>query len=227
MSGMIKNLKKIIVIILFLAIAGVSGYFIFFKKESEKNNQLSQLPLPALIADGITTLTPSPMDNSDQAKDDFKTFTFNSFHGSTGISDKFEFKYPADWYNDGQYFSPRKIQHYNLFTAKAPVYFDLVLAEIFYQTELGYQIETSKRRNPDTTGQIDGREFKRYDLIDYGTYGGESAGRVKIFVGPKITIDGDDYLLVFHWEEKPLAEDMPGNNIEVFDNMLLTLKFFK
>ncbi len=35
-----------------------------------------------------------------------------------------------------------------------------------------------------------------------------------------------DYLLVFHWEEKPLAEYMPGNDIEVFDNMLLTLKFF-
>lgn len=219
-----KHFKKISIISLFLVIAGVSGYFIFFEKEPEESKQLSQIPLPALIADGITH-TPNLLDNSNQVKDGFKTFTFNSFHGNTDISDKFTFQYPADWYNDGQYFSPKKIEHYNLFTAKAPVYFDLVLAEIFYQTELGYQIETSKRRNPDTAGRIDGRDFKRYDLIDYGTYGGESAGRVKIFVGPKITIDGNDYLLVFHWEEKPLAEDMLGNNIEVFDNMLLTLKF--
>ena len=62
-------------------------------------------------------------------------------------------------------------------------------------------------------------------MIDYGSYGGDSAGRVKIFVGPKIKIDGNDYYLVFHWEEKPLAEYMPGNSIEVFDNMILTLKF--
>ena len=56
--------------------------------------------------------------------------------------------------------------------------------------------------------------------------GGESAGRVKIFVGPKIKIDGQDYILVFHWEEKPLAEYMQGNGIKVFDDMLLSLKFF-
>jgi len=198
----------------------------FFQKQQENNKEISKIPLPALIADGVTP-TPSSIDKTDEVKDGLKTFTFNTFHGSTDISDKFTLQYPADWYNDGQYFSPQKIQHYNLFTAKAPIFFDLVLAEIFYQTELGYQIETSKRRNPDTTGQLDGRDFKRYDLIDYGTYGGESAGRVKIFVGPATKIDGNSYLLVFHWEERPLAEEMPDNNIEVFDNMMLSLKFFK
>ena len=76
-------------------------------------------------------------------------------------------------------------------------------------------------------GKIDGRTFRRYDLTDYGTYGGESAGHVKIFVGPTIKIDGSDYVLVFHWEERPLAQYMPGNNIEVFDNILLSLKFLK
>src|SRR3989344_9593045 len=173
------------------------------------------MPLPALIADGVTP-APSSIDKTDEVKDGLKTFTFNTFHGSTDISDKFTLQYPADWYNDGQYFSPQKIQHYNLFTAKAPIFFDLVLAEIFYQTELGYQIETSKRRNPDTTGQLDGRDFKRYDLIDYGTYGGDSAGRVKIFVGPRIKVDVQDYVLVFHWEELPLAEHVLANDIAVF-----------
>ncbi len=220
-----KLFKKLILASLFLVIAGIAGYFVFFQKQTE-NKEILKIPLPVLIADGVTP-TPSPAPNNNEIKDGLKTFTFDSFHGSADISDKFTFQYPADWYNDGQYFSPQKIQHYNLFTAKAPIFFDLVLAEIFYQTELGYQIETSKRINPDSTGQIDGRDFKRYDLVDYGTYGGESAGRVKIFVGPAIKIDGADYLLVFHWEEKPLAEDMPGNSIDVFDNIMLSLKFFK
>src|SRR3989338_5139143 len=221
-----KSFKKLFIFLSFLAITGATGYFMFFQKQQENNKEISKIPLPALIADGVTP-TPSSIDKTDEVKDGLKTFVFDSFHGSTDVSDKFTFKYPADWYNDGQYFSPQKIQHYNLFTAKAPIFFDLVLAEIFYQTELGYQIETSQRRNPDSTGQLDGRDFKRYDLIDYGTYGGESAGRVKIFVGPAVKIDGNSYLLVFHWEERPLAEEMPDNNIEVFDNMMLSLKFFK
>lgn len=221
---MTRYLRKTVVIFLFVMIAGLSGYFVFVKKEPE-NNKISQLPLPALIADGIT-FTPSPTDNSDQMKDGFKTFTFDSFHGSTDISDKFRFQYPANWFNEGQYFSPQKIQFYDLHSVKAPIYFDLILAEIFHLTEFQYQIDNSKRRNPDTMGQIDGKDFKRYDLIDYGSYGGDSAGRVKIFVGPKIKIDGADYYLVFHWEENPLAEYVQGNNIEVFDNMLVSLKFF-
>ncbi len=157
----------------------------------------------------------------------YRTFVFDKFHGSTNISDKFQFQYPASWFNESQYFSPQKIQFYTKYEAKAPIWFDLVLAEIFNFTELKYQIDKSKRKSLDTVGKIDGREFKKYDLIDYGTYGGESAGRVKIFVGPKIKIDGADYYLIFHWEERPLAEDMPGNKVEVFDNMLLTLKFFR
>ncbi|MDP3696618.1 MAG: hypothetical protein Q8R55_01140 [Candidatus Taylorbacteria bacterium] len=222
---MTKIFKKTAIVFLFLIIAGASSHLLFTQSYLG-NDQSSQSSLPALITADVTA-TLQPTDHSNQEKDGFKTFTFDNFHGSTDISDKFEFQYPANWHNEGQYFSPQKIQFYNMFTVKAPIHFDLVLAEIFHLTELQYQIDNSKRRNPDTTGQIDGRDFKRYDLIDYGSYGGDSAGRVKIFVGPAIKIDGDDYLLVFHWEEKPLAEYVAGNNIEVFDNMLLTLKFFK
>ncbi|MEK7203661.1 MAG: hypothetical protein AAB627_01115 [Patescibacteria group bacterium] len=196
------------IISLILVFVAVAGYFIFVKKQVENNIAAIQL-----------------VQSIEQESNGYKTFVFDNFHGSGDISDKFQFQYPANWFNDGQYFSPQKIQYYNKFSVKAPIYFDLVLAEIFHLTELQYQIDNSKRRNPDTTGQIDGREFKRYDLIDYGSYGGDSAGRVKIFVGPKIKIDGNDYYLIFHWEEKPLAEYIPGNSIEVFDNMLLTLKF--
>lgn len=197
---------KKLAIILFAVVVAASGYFVFSKKQLENSG-------PALIGS--------------QESNGFKTFIFDNFHGSSDISDKFQFQYPANWFNEGQYFSPQKIQYYNQFTVKAPIYFDLVLAEIFHLTELQYQIDNSKRRAADTIGQIDSREFKKYDLTDYGSYGGDSAGRVKIFVGPKIKIDGSDYILVFHWEERPLAEYMPGNSIEVFDNMLLSLKFFR
>ena len=217
-----KFFKKIIIFLIFLFIAGVSGYFIFNKKQAENNQEtLLVLSSPSPMA------APNQIDGFNQTSDNLKTYTFNSFHGSTDISDKFRFQYPADWFNEGQYFSPQKIQFYNMYSIKAPIHFDLVLAEIFHLTELQYQIDNSKRKNPDSVGQIDGKEFKKYDLIDYGSYGGDSAGRVKIFVGPKIKIDGQDYILVFHWEENPLAEYVPGNDIEVFDNMLLTLKFFQ
>lgn len=204
---MLNSGKKVITILL-VVIAGASVYFIFNNNQSENTTALIQ-----------------PAKNI-QDNGEFKTFIFDNFHGSTDISNKFQFQYPANWHNDGQYFSPQKIQYYSKFNVKAPIYFDLVLAEIFHLTELQYQIDNSKRREPDTIGQIGGREFKRYDLIDYGSYGGDSAGRVKIFIGPKIKIDGDDYYLIFHWEENPLAEYVIGNDISVFDSMLLTLKFF-
>jgi hypothetical protein len=200
---------KAIVMIVLLAVAAGGGYFV--RGNVARPQDVSASPTPAAVV------------STGDGK--VKTYTFDNFHGSTDISDKFRFQYPASWSNEGQYFSPQKIQYYDLYSVKAPIFFDLILADIFDLTEFKYQIDTSARRNPDTTGQIDGRTFSRYDLIDYGSYGGESAGRVKIFVGPKITVDGDEYYLVFHWEERPLTEEMPGNAIEVFDTMLLTLDF--
>ena len=130
-----------------------------------------------------------------------KTFVFDNFHGSKNISLKFQFQYPAFWNNEGQYFSPQKIDHYDLFSVRAPFYFDLIRADIFDQTEFKNQIDSDKRKSPDSHGKINDQPFKRYDLIDYGSYGGDSAGRVLIYVGPNMSIDGVDYILVFHWEE--------------------------
>lgn len=192
---MIKNFKKIAVIIICAIIIIVLGY-VFLLKNSKKNQEL-------------------------------KTFTFDNFHGSFEISHGFEFQYPAIWYNNGQYFSPQKIKFYDLYSVKAPIYFDFILADIFNQTELKYQIDTSKRKTPDVGVTINGRNFMKYDLIDYGTYGGESAGEVRILVGPKITIESDEYYLVFHWEENPLAAHMVGNDPKIFEKMVSTLKFFK
>mgnify|MGYP001594878093 FL=1 len=154
--------KIIPILILVIALA---GYFGFFRNQSEdfvtKNSQTNQ--------------TAQIVQNDSEGE--HKTFILDQWHGSTDISDKFQFQYPADWFNESQYFSPQKVRYYTKYEAKAPIWFDLVLAEIFDFTELKYQIDNSKRRAPDTTGQIDGREFKKYDLTDYGTYGGESAGR--------------------------------------------------
>jgi len=216
------SFRKIIIILILLALIAGAGYFIFIKKGLGDNNK-SDNNIAAVQLSSESDFENN--ENQENSPETLKTFIFDNFHGSTDISDKFQFQYPANWYNEDQYFSPQKIQYYTKYEVKAPIYFDLVLAEIFHLTELNYQIENSKKKSPDTTGQIDGREFKRYDLVDYGSYGGDSAGRVKIFVGPKIKIDGQDYILVFHWEEKPLAEYMPDNSVDVFDNMLLTLKF--
>lgn len=210
---MANFIKKIFILALIILLA-IAIVYLVRTKQAERT--------AAVLVSTITT----PEDSQDdQSK--YKTFKFDNFHGSTNISDKFELQYPANWYNDGQYFSPQKVKFYTKYEAKAPIYFDLILADIFDYTEFKYQIDKSKRIQPDDVGQIDGREFRRYYLIDYGTYGGESAGKVKIFVGPKINIDGEEYYLVFHWEEKPLAEPMEGNSVEVFDNMMLSLKFIK
>lgn len=209
-------MKKFTILPLLLAIVAV-GFFVFTKDSKQKEQA-------AFVGSVASEPTYSATPESGQSNE-LKTFVFDNFHGSTDISDTFQFQYPANWYNEGQYFSPQKIRYYTKYEVLASVYFDLVLADIFDFTELKYQIDNSKRRTKDIIGKIGGKEFKRYDLIDYGTYGGESAGQVKIFVGPKITIDGLDYVLVFHWEERPLSEYMPGNDIEVFDNILLTLTF--
>ncbi|MDO8626309.1 MAG: hypothetical protein Q7K39_02525 [Candidatus Magasanikbacteria bacterium] len=205
------------IFILIVVVIAVAGYVFFVRNKSGGNYSL----LPD------SSVSPIAANSSGPDVSGLKTFRFDNFHGSIDISDKFQFQYPANWYNDGQYFSPQKIRYYDLYSVKAPIYFDLILVDIFDQTEFKYQIDESERAKPDSIGRIDGRDFRRYDLIDYGTYGGESAGRVIIFVGPKITVDGDEYYLVFHWEEKPLAETMPGNDVKILGEIISTLRFTK
>lgn len=154
-----------------------------------------------------------------------KMFSFKDFHGSSDLSTTFSFRYPANWKNDGQYFSPQEIEYYTLYSVKAPVYFDLIRADIFPDTEFNYQIRASKRRSPDTLVTISGQQFTRYDLEDYGSYGGESAGRVIIYVGPQLKVKDQSYYLVFRWEEKPLTAEIPGNDPAVFEKIVESLEF--
>jgi hypothetical protein len=207
-----------------ILLLGVISLFYYLRINNRiiKNN-LSQNSI--LIQDTVTNET----DDKTQVEEysDAKSYVFDVFHGSKNISKKFKFLYPSSWQNDGQYFSPEKIEYYDLYSVKAPVYFDLIKVDIFDQTEFKYQIDKSKRRIKDSVVKIDGDDFKKYDLIDYGSYGGESAGRVIVYVGPKISVDSVSYYLVFHFEERPLTSTVPGNDPSIFEKIVLSLKFIE
>jgi len=211
-----QHSNKLIPILVIIIIILTS--FIFFRK-----NNVSP------VTSGITASTTNVAQIIDSTNvvnsNSEKTFVFDNFHGSNDISLKFQFTYPANFYNEGQYFSPEQIAHYDLYSVTAPFYYDLILANVFDQTEFKNQIDSSKRNSPDRHGLIGGKDFKRYDLIDYGSYGGESAGRVIIYVGPTIKINGLNYYLVFHWEEKPLTTVVLGNDPNIFEKIVHSLKF--
>ena len=206
--------------ILIVTIISLVVYIIFLKSHLGGESSPVVLNMTENLILGYTTAVSNNTNST-------KTFVFDNFHGSKNISDKFSFQYPTNWHNEGQYFSPEKIEYYDLYSVKAPFYFDLIRADIYDQTEFKNQINIDKRKSPDRGGKIDGKDFKRYDLIDYGSYGGESAGRVLIYVGPKISIDSKEYYLVFHWEEKPLTAVVSGSNPAIFEKAVLSLKFTK
>ena len=209
-----KRLSIFLVLIIVCLLA-----YIFFVKNKVNNSSVSVTSTSTLPVVSEKT-SAEKLDSQGN-----KIFVFDNFHGLTDTSLKFTLSYPSGWYNEGQYFSPQKIEHYDLYSVRSAFYFDFILANIFPQTELKYQIDKSKRASPDSHGKIDGVLFERYDLIDSGTYGGDSAGRVLIYLGPKVMINSAEYYLVFHWEEKPLASVLPGNSADVIEKSIMSLKF--
>ncbi len=223
-------IKKLTIIILTAIMSsGATAVYFNLNKLPEKNSQANLVDSLPSITPLIITPTPSvtgtiPSGTPESTPSGgWKTFHFNNFHGDV-INEVFSFKYPGEWYNNGQYFSPNKIEYYDMTSVDAPIFYDLISEDLFDTSDTKYQIDKDKRRQPDTHGKIDGKEFKKYDLIDYGTYG-ESSGRVMIFVGPKISIDGRVFYLVFRWEEKPLTITIPGNSPEIFEKMVNSIKF--
>ncbi len=211
--------------IFYLAIAGIlviaGGYLASGKKNQPGGQSAGGLLEKAIeFSSGPDTTPTEKISDSGQ-----KTFVFNSFHGIDFGNGGFQFEYPANWYNDGQYFSPIPIKYYDLVSVDAPIYFDLISTALFDTSGLKYQITHDKRKAPDSDIKIDDKTFNKYDLIDYGSSGGETTGRVIIYLGPQLSFNGDNYFLIFRWEEKPLTIYIPGNDIKIFDNMLLTLKF--
>ena len=196
------------------------GYLVYEEKKqsvlelSDKNAKIASAP----------SLTPEEeVSGSDFS--DTKVFPLKSFHGVDFDEGIFEFKYPANWHNDGQYFSPIRIKYYDMVSVDAPVYFDLISTVLFETSDVKYQMVNDKRRSPDSIVKIDGKTFRKYDLVDYGSSSEESTGRVIIYVGPQISFGGDGYYLVFRWEENPLTSYMLGNSPEVFEKMIMSLRF--
>ncbi len=198
--------------IFYLAIIGVlvlaGGYLVYGKKNQSAVGLLEKAIENTDAPDSSST----------------KTFIFKSFHGAD-IGGGFQFEYPANWHNNGQYFSPIPIKYYDMVSVDAPVYFDLISTMLFETSDVKYQLSNDKRRVADSVVKIDGKTFNRYDLMDYGSSGGESTGRVIIYLGPQVSFNGNDYYLVFRWEENPLTSYIPGNDPAVFEKMVSSLKF--
>lgn len=216
--------NKIFYIIILLG-GIIVGYFVSnneFFSNTEPNQQKTEI-----IHANLNISTSTIIDgNKVVLQESHNEVVFEDFHGSKNISNKFSFEYPNSWNSTAQYLSPQKIIFHSIYNVEAPAYYDLISEDIFKDSEIKYQIEHSKKNKPDSTEKIDGVTFKRYDLIDYGTYGGESAGRVIIYLGPVIRIDGMDYILVFHWEEKPLTKIIANNNPNIFEQIVRSVKFY-
>lgn len=199
-----KKTWPVFIVFVFIVL-GVVGYFCY------------QYYLDSWI--GIITnqtiITPST--SSTSATRDWKTYTDDQF--------KMSFKYPSNWTNEDRYFSPAAIKSLTIGTVNAPVYYEFVLASDFNSSSFKYEINNDKRKAADTITTIDGKNFQKYDLIDYGKYEGESAGRVLMYLIPISTSNGKSYYLVFHWEEMPALQTIAGNDPKIFEEIVSTLKF--
>lgn len=136
----------------------------------------------------------------------------------------FQFKYPANWYNDGSYFSPQPIEYLEIGSVKAPVSYTTIKADKITSSNIQYQIGNSKRNQPDSAVTIAGKVFKKYDLQDYGRYEGDSAGRILILLSPELSLKGEIYYLAFQWQEKPALSVISGNDPAIFEQMVSTLE---
>lgn len=146
----------------------------------------------------------------------------------------FEFKYPGNWFFEKNYLSPREIKYNEIGSNNAPINFGIYSKDssIFLNNndiinfgKIEYQIENDERNKPDSTMTINGKEFKVYDLIDYGKYEGKIAGNVVLIVSHELNIGGNSFYLVLGWEQYPAGENLKLKNKEDFFNIISTLKF--
>ncbi len=127
-------------LLLFVVILAVAGGF-FIGKTWQGQPSVGDL-VKATASPSPEVEPPSEV----QPQTGSKIFKFHNFHGVDLGSAGFEFQYPADWYNDNQYFSPQKIKYYDITSTDAPVYYDLISKDILDTGDLKHQIITDKRR---------------------------------------------------------------------------------
>lgn len=159
---------------------------------------------------------------------DWKTYT-NAKYG-------YEIKYPKGWFLDNGRLSSQKIENYEIGSDNAPVHFGVCTQneDVFDSTNkpdicnfdyYEYQIKNLKRNRPDSSLEINGLAFKRYDLIDDGRYEGDNAGNVILLVGPKMK--NQDLLVVFEWQQFPGTQTLKSNQPQDFIDISSTFKFIK
>jgi hypothetical protein len=205
--------KSIIILVLILVIA------VLVLNNTELIGGSGQL----ISKDKLATTSISTIPSLAQTTLEFKTFKFNDFHGESLGTSGFEFEYPNSWKNDGQYFSPQKITHFDINSTDAPMYYDLISEALIDTSDLKYQLSTDKRCDKDLDVVIDGKKFTKYCLIDYN----DQTNKVLVYIGPKVDIFGAGYYLVFRWEQKPLGLEIPENSQNAFETMVLSLRFNK
>lgn len=201
-------------VLFLIVLAGICGYFLG-NQTGVKSINKTDTPIGKEI---IATSTQKSINSA------FRTFKFNSFHGQDLGGGGFEFEYPTNWRNDGQYFSPQKISYYDINSVDAPIYYDLISEDIVDTSDTKYQITHNKRFEKDSEVKVNGVTFKKYSLLDSQS---QDSDKVLIYIGPKITIFGSNYFLVFRWEEKPLGITITGNDVRVIGQMVGSIKFNK
>ncbi|MEA2007374.1 MAG: hypothetical protein U9O20_04430 [Patescibacteria group bacterium] len=144
-------------------------------------------------------------------------------------------KYPKDWFFENNKLSPQKIKNYEIGSDNAPIHFGVysknkrlaLESEDILYAENDISDDTGKlyiRKNPDSTIDINGLSFDKYDLIDsYGRYEGESAGNAIFVVSP--SMENEDFFLIFEWEQNPGAKKLSNNNPEDFLEIVSTIVF--
>lgn len=204
-----KKLKVFTLIVFILLLFGCAAKNITLNKNvNEKtNNSVSN-----------NNLNTNQVVDNNQAPDplaDWETYT--------NAKDGYEIKYPNGWFLENGLLSPQKIEYYEIGSNNAPISFGL-----YAEDRLGkynYQIKNSQRNNPDSSLIINGLTFKRYDLIDYRRYEGDTAGNVILLMGPKIK--DQDRFIVFEWQQFPGGQTLKSNQPKDFIDIASTFKIIE
>lgn len=135
-----------------------------------------------------------------------------------------QFQYPQGWLNENNLLSPQPIVYYEIGSDNAPISYSIIAEDKLGDSGVMREASSDERYSPDSWVTISGSLFKKYDLIDRGSYEGESAGRVVIYLSPRLYLpEGRSYLSV-RWEEKPGLQVVQGSNPEIFEEIVSTIK---
>jgi len=145
----------------------------------------------------------------------------------------YSFSYPEDWNIDGNLLSYTEIKKYEIGSNNAPISFGAYSSDanvlskntkVLNFNKKQYYIDNAEKNEPDSVVLINGHQFYKYDLIDPGTYEGDSAGNVVILVSQDSISDTEDIKLVFTWEEFPGSTKLADNSKSDFMDVVSSIE---